>query len=196
MTSGPAPPLASSIQLKGTSFLDTIAATQRREGDRRYREIVASLEPIHRKVFESVVVPTRYYPLDALVAFLAAGFQLSGDDERLLIRRSEAVAEQQLTGIYRTFVRPGSPEFVIQRIAVIHQTYFAGCQVILSGVDQGSATVRYVGFRKEQRLIEYIQIGFYNKALDICGARGVVVVPTVSIAEGRDYSELSITWRK
>jgi hypothetical protein len=183
------------IKLKGTSFQDAIAAARRREGERRYDEIVASLPPEHRSIFEGRVVPTNFYSLDAFVAFLQAGFQLSGEDERLLIRRSEAVAEYQLGDTYRSFVRRGAPQFVIQRIATIHQTFFVGAQVQVQSLSDEAASIRYVGFRKEQRLIEYIQIGFYRKALELCGARNIVVEATVSIAEGREYSELSLGWR-
>jgi hypothetical protein len=183
------------IRLKGTSFQDAIAAVKRREGERRYGEIVASLPLECRRVFEGVIVPTSYYPLDAFVAFLDAGLRLSGDDERILIKRSEAVAEHQLGDTYRSFIRPGAPHLVIERIATIHRTFFAGAQIQVESKSKTSASIRYVGFRKEHRLIEYIQIGFYRKALDLCGARGVVVEASVPIAEGREYCELSISWR-
>lgn len=183
------------IRLKGTSFQDAIAAVKRREGERRYREIVAALPVESRRVFEGVLAPTSYYPLDAFVAFLEAGLRLSGDDERILIKRSEAVAEHQLGETYRAFIRPGAPHLIMERIATIHRTFFAGAQVDVERTSERSATARYVGFRKEHRLIEYIQIGFYRKALDLCGARGVVVEATVPLAAGLDHSELSISWR-
>ena len=183
------------IKLKGTSFQDAIAALKRREGERRYTEIIAALPPPCRRVFEGIIVPTSYYSLDAFVAFLEAGLRLSGDDEQILIKRSEAVAEHQLGDTYRTFIRHGAPRLVIERIATIHRTFFVGAQVQVESKNERSATIRYVGFRKEHRLIEYIQIGFYRKALDMCGARGVVVEASVPIAAGREYCELSISWR-
>jgi hypothetical protein len=40
----------------------------------------------------------------------------------VLIGRSEKVIEGQLHGIYRVFVKLGSPEFVIKRISAVHST--------------------------------------------------------------------------
>lgn len=203
MPSAPPPPPLSpaaaeppGIKLKGTSFQDAIAAVKRREGERRYGDMVAALAPEYQRVFEGVIVPTSYYSLDAFVAFLEVGLRLGGDDERILIKRSEAVAERQLGDTYRTFIRPGAPHLVIERIATIHRTFFVGAQVHVESKSERSAAIRYAGFRKEHRLIEYVQIGFYRKALDLCGARGVVVEASVPIAAGLEYCELSISWQR
>jgi hypothetical protein len=182
------------IRIKGTSLLDAVEATRKREGEQRLAQIVASLLPTYRQVFENGIVPTGYYSLDAFVAFLEAGFRFGGDDERILIKRTEAVAERQLTGIYRVFIKLGSPEVVIRRITTIHQTYFTGIGISVE-LRRGDARIRYTGFRKQHRLMEYVMIGFYQKALKICGARDVRVQMSIPMADDVEFCELHISWQ-
>ena len=182
------------IRIKGTSLLDAIEATRKREGEERLAQIVESLLPPFRHVLEGGIVPTGFYSLDAFVAFLEAGFRLSGDDERILIKRTEAVAERQLTGLYRVFIKLGTPEFVVRRITTIHQTFFTGIGISFE-LGHGDARVRYTGFRKQHRLIEYVMIGFYQKALQICGARNVRALMSIPMADDVEFCELHLTWQ-
>jgi hypothetical protein len=182
------------IRIKGTSLLDSVEAARKREGEQRLAQIVESLLPPFRDIFEKPIVPTSYYSLDAFVAFLEAGFRLGGDDERVLIKRTEAVAERQLAELYRVFIKVGSPEFVVQRIITIHQTFFTGIGISVE-LQPGDARIRYTGFRKQHRLIEYIMIGFYQKALQICGGREVRAEMSVPIADGGEFCELHVTWQ-
>jgi hypothetical protein len=55
--------------------------------------------------------------------------------------------------------------------------------------------VKYEGFEKHHRLLEYVLIGFYRKALELCGAKQVQVMVTVPIANGGRFCELTKTWR-
>jgi hypothetical protein len=182
------------ICIKGTSVLDALEAARNREGEQRLDQIVESLTPAFREVFESPILPTCYYSLDAFVAFLQAGFRLGGDDERILIKRTEAVAERQLTGLYHMFVKLGSPEFVVRRITTIHQTFFSGIGISVE-LRPGDACLRYTGFRKQHRLMEYVLIGFYQKALQICGAREVRAEMSVPMADDAEFCELHVTWK-
>lgn len=188
------PGLGVPVRIKGTALLDTVEAARKREGEQRLAQIVQSLLPPFRHVFENGIVPTSYYSLDAFVAFLEAGFRLGGDDERILIKRTEAVAERQLTGLYRVFIKLGSPEFVIRRITTIHQTFFTGVGISVE-LRHGDARVRYSGFRKQHRLMEYVMFGFYQKALQICGAREARAQMSVPMADDAEFCELHITWQ-
>lgn len=72
------------------------------------------------------------------------------------------------------FVRLGSPEFVIRRIAAVHSTYFDGVQIIPEMKGPNSATIQYVGFPRGHR-IWFVILGFFRKALEISGAKKVDV---------------------
>jgi hypothetical protein len=113
----------------------------------------------------------------------------------MVTRGSEAVIERQLRGIYKAFVKLGSPEFVIKRIAAVHATYFQGVPIEVQIQGNGRALVTYTGFEKQHRIMGFAIVGFFKKALEISGAKDVAIYFSVPIEEGKSYSELSIAWK-
>jgi hypothetical protein len=187
--------LAAGVQIKGSAVFDMIRSVKTREGEEGFRALVSFVDEPFRAMFLGGIFDAAWYPLDAYVAFLAATLKYSGDDEKVLIGRTEAVIEKQLQGIYRVFVRLRSPESIIKRIVTIHRTYFTGASVGFDLPAPGHAIVKYGGFEKHHRLLEYVIIGFYNKALELCGAKQVQVMVTVPMAKGAGLCELTMTWR-
>jgi len=181
--------------IKGRVLLDTMDAVKKRSGEQELSKVVRSLSGQSRKVFESPILFSEWYPLDAFAEFLEADVrETANGDRQVLAKRSEKVIEAQLRGVYKIFVKLGSPKFVITRISAVHQTYFRGVK-ITPEVEGHRATVKYAGFQKEHNIIEHAIIGFFRKALEISGANRVDLKFTVPIAAAGPYSELTITWQ-
>ncbi|HUL59829.1 MAG TPA: hypothetical protein VLU43_11165 [Anaeromyxobacteraceae bacterium] len=188
-------PGKAAVTIKGLAVLDSVNAIKARSGDQGYERIVATLDDDARGLFRRVVLPTTWYPLDAFVRLLGADVrETAGGNERVLIERSEVVIDKQLRGIYRLFVKLGSPEFVLKRIAIVHMTYFTGVQIENTSLTPGRAVIRYTGFEPQHQLIGYTLIGFYRKALQISGAKNVQVGFSTPIGDGKAYAELVATW--
>ena len=140
-------------------------------------------------------MPSDWYSLDAFVEFLEMNVMVTAQgNESELIRRSEVLVEQHLKGVYKLFVRFGSPEFVLNRLAVVHRAYFQGVEIEVSVPAPGKGIVRYTGFAKEHRLIGMSIIGYFRKALEIAGAREVKAGFTTSIDEDKGFCELILSW--
>jgi len=116
-------------------------------------------------------------------------------NEQDLIRGAEIVIERQLSGIYKWFVKLGSPEFVLNRMSAVHRTYFQGVDIKVNLPGPGKAVVKYTGFAKQHRLMGLIIIGFYRKALEISGAKEVKAEFTSSIEADKGYCELLLSWK-
>lgn len=184
------------IKIKGAPVSDAIKAIKRRHGDQAYNTIVGLLEGETRALFEQApILPTSWYSLDAFVQFLEMDLKVTAEgNEQELIQRSEDLIERQLRGIYKLFIKLGSPEFVLKRIAVIHRTYFQGVSVEVRLSGDGKAVVKYTGFEKQHRLIGLSIIGFYRKALELSGAKAVKAEYTTSIEDDKGYCELMLSW--
>jgi len=104
------------------------------------------------------------------------------------------VIERQLSGIYKIFISLGSPEFVIRRIAAVHSTYFDGVEIIPEMKGPNNAPIQYVGFAPQHRIIGFVIIGFFRKALEISGAKQIDVRFRVPIGAGERYCELLLNW--
>jgi len=183
------------VQIKGTAVLDTIAMVKKRAGEEGFKKIVALLNEDAKKLFQGEVFTSSWYPLDLFTQFLEVEIRESaGGNEELLIKGSEAVIERQLRGIYKVFVKLGSPEFVLKRIAAVHATYFRGVEIRVEMTGPGNATIRYTGYEKQHRIIGFAIIGFFRKALEISGAKNVQARFATPIEAGKGYAELAISW--
>jgi hypothetical protein len=183
------------VTIKGSAVLDSARGIRERLGDDAYARLVAGLDDDARHLFEGDILPTSWYPLDAFVRFLEADLRESaGGDERALVARSRWLFERQLKGIYRLFVKLGSPEFVLKRISIVHMTYYNGVHLETVSLGPGRAVLRYTGFDARHRLIGNAIVGFYGKALELSGAKDVRAEFTTPIGDPKGYAELLVTW--
>ena len=183
------------VTIKGSAVLDSVRAIKARSGEDGYQEIVDTLDEQARTLFRSPILPTAWFPLDAFARFLEADIRESaGGNEQVLVKRSEGIIEGQLRGIYKLFIRLGSPEFVLKRLSVIHTAYFNGVAVDLTSLAPGRAVIRYTGFEPQHRIMGHTLIGFFRKALEISGAKDVAVRLDTPIGDAKGYAELVVTW--
>lgn len=183
------------LHIKGTAVLDTLKAIEARAGKAELDKIISHLDPETGRIFQQPISPSSWYSCDAFSRFLEADIrETAGGNEQELVKRAELVIEKQLSGIYKMFVRLGSPEFVIRRIAAVHSTYFDGVQIIPEMKGPNRATIQYVGFSRTHRIMGFVILGFFRKALEISGAKRVDVHFTVPIEAGQKFCELALTW--
>ena len=183
------------VQIKGSAIQETINQIKRRAGEDAFQKILGLLDEEARKVCEGEIFASTWYSLDLFTRFLEIEIRvLAGGNEEMVTRGSEAVIERQLRGIYKAFVKLGSPEFVIKRIAAVHATYFQGVPIEVQLHGRGKALIKYTGFEKQHRIMGFAIIGFFKKALEISGAKDLAIHFTIPIEEGKGFSELSISW--
>lgn len=183
------------VHIKGTAVLDALEAIKARAGKAELVKIISHLDPETQEIFQRPISRSSWYSCDAFSSFLEADIrETAGGNPQELVKRAEAVTEKQLSGIYKMFVRLGSPEFVIRRIAAVHSTYFDGVQIIPEMKGSNAATIQYVGFSPNHRIMGFIILGFFRKALEISGAKKVDVHFTVRIEAGEKFCELALTW--
>ena len=184
------------VQIKGSAIKETTDQIKSRAGEAAFQKILGLLDEETRKVCEGEVFSSTWYPLDLFTRFLEIEIRvLANGKEEMVTRGSEAVIERQLRGIYKAFVKLGSPEFVVKRIAAVHATYFQGVPIDVQLQGNNRALVKYTGFEKQHRIMGFAIVGFFKKALEISGAKDVVIFFSTPIEEGKGYSELSIAWR-
>lgn len=183
------------LHIKGTVVLDTLKAIEARAGKAELEKITSHLDPETQKIFQGAISPSSWYSCDAFARFLEADIrETAGGNEQELVKRAEAVIEKQLSGIYKMFVRLGSPEFVIRRIAAVHSTYFDGVQIIPEMRGPNASTIQYVGFSRNHRIMGFVILGFFRKALEISGAKNIDVRFSVPIEAGEKFCELALRW--
>lgn len=181
-------------EVKGSIVKDALTAIEKRVGSEGLERVLSMLKPETRAALEKPLA-IMWYPLNAFTELVEIDCrETAGGNEKELITRAEDVVDHQLRGIYRVFVRVGSPEFVLKRVANIHQTYFRGIEATARVVPPHEAFVRYTGFSTQHRIMENLIIGFYKKALEISGARNVMAIVTTPIASEAGFAEFRLRW--
>lgn len=185
-------------RIKGTALVDTIKALKaikKRGGQPELERVVGQLGAETRKIFDAPVKSWDWYSIDVFAELLEALVrETANGNPEILTERSEQVVDSQLRGVYRIFIKLGSPGYVIKRIAAVHETYFDGIQIIPEVDDSRQASIKYVGFKKRHAILQYTIIGFFRKALELSGAKQVQVNFKVPMSDDAAYSEVAITW--
>lgn len=191
--SAPSTPSAGPLT-KGTVLLETLDVLRERFGEPALQRVYAAVEPASRQVLADGPLSNEWYPLDVLTGLMQASLELNeGGDEAKVIANAEQVVAHHLSGVYAIFVRFGSPEWIVKRIAAVHATYFRNVEISHTFDGPRRARIRYRGFLPQHRILELAIVGFYRKALELSGAKERAVRVTSSIA-GADVCELELAW--
>src|ERR1700730_14472254 len=138
------------VQIKGSAIKETINQIKSRAGEEALQKILGLLDEETRTICEKEIFDSSWYPLDVFTRFLEVEIRVLADGkEEMVTRGSEVVIEKQLRGIYKAFVKLGSPEFVIKRIAAVHATYFQGVPIEVQLQGHNRAVVRYTGLARQ-----------------------------------------------
>ena len=149
-------------QIKGSAIQETINQIKNRSGEETFQKILGLLDEATRNVFKGNMDSSTWYPLDFFTRFLELEIRVLADgNEEMVTRGSEAVVERQLRGIYKAFVKLGSPEFVIKRVAADHETYFQRVAIEVRLPEKDNALITYTGFEKQHRIIGFAITGFF-----------------------------------
>lgn len=181
-------------EIKGLVVRDTLQAILGRLGQQGLDALLERAGDDARALCAEPVNVSGWYPLDAYASLLDAEVHAEGGDPSGLRARAEKVIEKQLSGVYRVFVRLGSPESLVKRISGAHETYFRGVQIAVLACEKGHALVRYTGFTKRHGVMEHVIVSFYRKGLELAGARKVHARVATPLARGGGVSEVEINW--
>ncbi|MBN2805597.1 MAG: hypothetical protein JXR22_02985 [Prolixibacteraceae bacterium] len=181
-------------QIKGMAIACTFELIKSRYGQEVFQQILNELSEEDRQILGRTILPSLWYSLKAFNNFLKAEVKIvyNGNSSKLQ-KGSEEIVNNQLKGIYKFFVKLGSPEFVVGRIGSVNNSYFNGIE-LEKEISTGRFVGKYRGFEADQELFEEIIIGFYKKALEISGAKNIQARFDIPISQGKDYAQILVTW--
>ena len=185
-------------EIKGIALKDAINAMKAAFGEEGYLKIISGIDEETRNLLsKKIILSSNWYPIDALIKLLEAEVREKYfGASTVLIERSEKIVRKQLSGIYRVFVRFGSPEFIAKKVARMNKTYFRGITGEARMIAPRKFASRYYGFKNSHKIFENVLIGFFKAALELSGAKNIHAEFTspISTSEQTGYAELEITW--
>ena len=103
-------------------------------------------------------------------------------------------AEFALTGIYKIFVKMGSPSFIIKKASVIFPSYYKPSAMQTVELKKNSAKVQIIDFQGMNEYIEPGIHGWIHTAMLMTGVKDLSVQITKSLIKGDDITEFDIKW--
>lgn len=181
-------------QIKGTVLKSRLAFVEEHAGAGGLQRVVAALSPEDQRELRNVL-PVKWYPFplgerldDAIVQVLAGG------QPSFFIRLGEASAERNLATVHKGFVTPGHPQAFLAKAPVIYSMYYETGRrdYEKTGKNEAVLTTRDAETYSAPDCLTVM--GWYRKALQICGATAVQVREEECRAKGGAVCRYRVSW--
>ena len=181
-------------QVKGSVLKSRLAFVEEHFGQAGIKMVLGSMEPADQTELGKLLA-IKWYPF-ALGKALDEAIvrQLGGGRTEFFERLGEASAEKNLTTIHAGFLTPGQPHAFLAKAQAIYSLYYG----------TGRRDYRQTGDREGVLTTHDAEtfsatdcltvIGWYRKALLMCGARNVRVSEEECRASGGGVCRYRVTW--
>jgi hypothetical protein len=184
------------MKIKGLT-IKTTPEFVRKNFPARYTEWINALPASSRAIMSSHIVVSEWYPItEALTIPLRTVAQVfyNNDMKTAVWEMGRFDAEYALTGIYKLYVKLGSPGHLISRAGRIMAAYYNDAEINIAESENNRIVLHIVKFDEADEAIEYNMAGWIQRALEISGCKGVEIELTRSLARKDPVSEFIITW--
>lgn len=181
-------------QVRGTVLRSRLAFVEELAGKEGIEQVLAALPPEDRQAFQ-MILPIQWYPFalglkldEAIVSVLGRG------DPKFFERLGESSAERNLGSVHRTFLTKGDAHGFLAKAPQIYRMYY----------EVGHREYEKAG-EKEAVLTTHdaetfsipdcaTVVGWYRKALEMCGVAGATVREEQCRAKGAATCRYRIAW--
>jgi hypothetical protein len=185
------------VKIKGTPLQTSKDLALETHGEEMLNRLISLLNEEDRKIFSGKILSSAWYPLDAYVHWLEVSLtELCKNNEAAFDRRIQAGVEHQFRGVYRAFLYLGSAENVLKRLSNINSTYFQGITTDIAVIEKGKVLLTYKGLERRHKIFEMTIRAWWEKVLELMGAKDRVCEIRTSISEGKGYTEFILRWKK
>ncbi|MDI6740384.1 MAG: hypothetical protein QME74_08485 [Candidatus Edwardsbacteria bacterium] len=184
------------MNVKGTALTavkDFIETTFGADGLARW---LAALPPASREIMEGRLMSNQWYPfVDGLIVPEQQLCKLFFDGSpRGAWEEARYKAEVALKGIYRSFIRVATPEFLLRNAHIILEAYFTGVEVKILENTKGRFLLRFYKVDPPSEVFDHILCGWIERAMEICGCQNLRVAALQPGTITREFTEILVTW--
>jgi len=185
------------MQVKGTAVIPMPAFVKATFGEPGLQRWLGALEPEARALFQGTVMAGAWYDFAkyAVDPTLRICDTFYGGSVQGAFELGRFSADYALRGIYKVFVRLGSPEFTIKQGSGILPKYYDPSKIIVPEVGSGRAVMQITEFPEMHEVVEQRIAGWMTRALELSGAKEGRVAITSTLRKKQPCTEFVLTWR-
>ncbi len=181
--------------IKGIGYRAEVQFIRSTYGEDTLNTILASLPAGDRTALTRTILASSWYPHAPLERFRQAVARHFNDvDLRVIEEMGRYSAQFALTGIYRVFLAIASPAYVIQKVDHLFPKYFDTGKAEAAVHGPGDISVRIRDWKDSSATLCAMMKGYFEKALELAGARRVTVQKISCVHRGDPCCEYRGTW--
>jgi uncharacterized protein (TIGR02265 family) len=190
-------PRGESPGIKGSVLRSRLTYVRERGGEAGAAKVLALLPEADRAVLTGWILNTSWYPLELNLRLDDAIAQVFAPDDRrrVFLEMGRASADVNLTGPHRHFVDPHDPHTLLSQSTVIYAAYYAVGRRDYERTGATSCVLRTFDAESVTETDCLTVIGWYVRAIEMCGGQDVQVDEPVCRARGGDHCEYACRWR-
>jgi len=184
------------MQVKGVAIFTISHFIKNKFGEEAFKKWVDSLSPEAKLVYAGNIQPGELYPLtpiftEPIVKICEMFFNGDYTQAAELGRFS---ADYSLTGIYKFFIKLGSPGYVVGKASSILLNYYQPSSMLVIKNEKNLAILHVTDFTEMHKVIEYRIAGWMKRAIELTGMKNVNINVTKSLTRGDKYTEFIGSW--
>jgi len=165
-------------------------------GEEACQKWLTALPEASQKIYRGQILPSLWYNLhDAMAVpqnkLIEMFYHGDAKQARVLGRW---LADQQLSGIYKLFVKMGSPQYIISKAKSVMSTFYRPAALEAVETSKTHFIFRVTEFSEFFEILEEQIAGWCERALELSGGQNGTVVINTSIAKGDAYTEYELHW--
>jgi hypothetical protein len=182
------------MDVKGTAIIPIVKFAESKFGATNY-EWTKSLSGPSAEIMKTVL-SSSWYPLQEAIiepTVKLCDLVYGGKDEGAF-EIGKFSADFGLKGVYKLFVKLGSPSFIISKGSSILGTYYKDSVMDLVEEKKNSSLLRITRFPGIHKVVELRIAGWMQRSLEICGCKDIKVNMPKLLSRGDAYTEYMVTW--
>jgi hypothetical protein len=185
------------MEVKGAAIVTIPLFIKERFSEGGLNQWISALTPEARKVYPASVLVSSWYPLkEFLVEPLRRMCDLLYAGDLKGARESGRFsADYSLKGIYKIFVKLGSPEFMLRRAGTILPIYYTPSEIKVVECHKGYGIMQITRFEGMDPVLETRIVGWMERAIEISGGKQANIKIARSLTAGDSLSEFVATWK-
>jgi hypothetical protein len=183
------------MEVKGSAVSSIPEFVKNRFGS-KMDDWIGKLPPDSRQIMTNKILSSSWYPVrKAVVEPTAVICDLFyGGDKRGAWESGRFSADHALRGIYKIFVKAGSPQFIIGKASNIFSSYYRPSEIKVAELSSKGTIVHITQFAEPSEYIERRIAGWIERALEISGCKGVKIQILRSLTKKDPVTEISCKW--
>jgi hypothetical protein len=185
------------MEVKGTAIVVIPAYVKQAFKETGYAQWLQALSPEAREVHSNPVIVSNWYDYQKyLVAPTVKICDLFfHGDLRGAYALGRFSADFALHGIFKLFVKWGSPDFILKRAGIILPAYYRPSKIVVPVIEKGHALIQITEFPDLHAVVEQRIAGWISRAMEISGVKKLNVAITASLLKREPCTEFTLTWQ-